>query len=259
MILNKPLSFYKEEKQLFENELVQINKKLFKLSMTRLFVFLSIIFCGWFFFGNMKVIIPVLIIGIALFFYLVTIYSDLKFLKQKTQELIKINQIEINVLNGDLSDLSDGDQFKDPTHFYSYDIDLFGKGSFFQYLNRTTVKTGKEKLAAILCQNGINSIIEKQNAIKELSNLAKWRQQFSATGSLIKVDESIETIVKWLKNHQFFTPKSMSYLPNVYGGLSLVLFFLSYLSFVPNSLIVIWFFVVVTMKIVSLECGFMIV
>ena len=51
------------------------------------------------------------------------------------QELIKINQIEINVLNGDLSDLRDGDQFKDPTHFYSYDIDLFGKGSFFQYLN----------------------------------------------------------------------------------------------------------------------------
>jgi len=50
MILNKPLSFYKEEKQLFENELVQINKKLFKLSITRLFVFLSIIFCGWFFF-----------------------------------------------------------------------------------------------------------------------------------------------------------------------------------------------------------------
>ena len=246
MILNKPLSFYKKEKHLFENELVQINKKLFKLSMTRLFVFLSIIFCGWFFFGNMKVIIPVLIIGIALFFYLVTIYSDLKLLKQKRQELIKINQIEINVLNGDLSDLRDGDQFKDPTHFYSYDIDLFGKGSFFQYLNRTTIKTGKQKLAAILCQNVINSIIEKQNAIKELSNLAKWRQQFSATGSLIKVDESIETIVKWLKNHQFFTPKSMSFLPNVYGGISLVLFFLSYLSFVPNSLIVLWFFVGLT-------------
>ena len=177
-----------------------------------------------------------------MFFYLVTIYSDLKFLKQKTQELIKINQIEINVLNGDLSDLSDGDQFKDPTHFYSYDIDLFGKGSFFQYLNRTSIKTGKQKLAAILSQNQINSIIEKQNAIKELSDLAKWRQQFSATGSLIKVDESIETIVKWLKNHQFFTPKSMSYLPNVFGGIYLVLFCLNYLSFVPNSLIVIWFF-----------------
>ena len=83
MILNIPLSFYKEEKYLFENELVQINKKLFKLSMTRLFVFLSIIFCGWFFFGNMKVIIPVLIIGIAFFFYLVTIYSDLKLLNRK--------------------------------------------------------------------------------------------------------------------------------------------------------------------------------
>ena len=37
MILNKPLSFYKEEKQIFENELIQINKKLFRLSMTLLF------------------------------------------------------------------------------------------------------------------------------------------------------------------------------------------------------------------------------
>jgi hypothetical protein len=246
MILNKPLSFYKVQKQLFENELVQLNKKLFKLSMMRLFVFLAILFFSWFFFGNIKVIIPVLMIGIALFFYLVTIYSDLKLLKQKKQQLIKINQVEINVLNGDLSDLEEGEQFKNSTHFYSHDIDLFGKGSFFQYLNRTTINTGKQKLAAIFSQNAINTIIEKQTAIKELSNLAKWRQQFSATGSLIKVDESIETIVKWLKNHQFFTPKSMSYLPNVFGGISLAMFVLSYLSFIPNSLIVIWFFVGLT-------------
>ncbi len=241
--MNNPKEFYNQQKELFKLELETINQKLFKLSMIRLLVFLSLVFFTWFFFGNMKVIIPVLVAGIALFFYLVTIYSDLKIVKQKTQQLIKINEVELHVLNGDLSDLDVGEEFKDPTHFYSYDIDLFGNGSFFQYLNRTTIHTGKEKLAAILTQNSIDSIVEKQNAIKELSNLAKWRQQFSATGSLIKVDGSIETIVNWLKKHQAFVPKSMRYLPTIFGGLSLVLFVLSYFSLIPNSLIVLWFFV----------------
>ena len=244
--MNHPKEFYTQQKELFKLELVTIKRKLFKLSMIRLFVFLSIVFCGWFFYGSIKVIIPVLIIGIALFFYLVTMYSDLKLLKQKTQQLIKINQVELHVLDGDLSHLEEGDQFKDPSHFYSYDIDLFGKGSFFQYLNRTTINTGKNKLAAILTQNSIKNIIEKQRAIKELSNLAKWRQQFSATGSLIKVDESIDTIVNWLKKHQDFTPKLMRYLPNLFGGISLGLFVLSYFNLVPNSLIAIWFFVGLT-------------
>ena len=244
--MDNPKEFYSQQKELFKLELATINRKLFKLSMIRLLVFLSLVFCTWYFFGNMKVIIPVMVVGIALFFYLVTIYSDLKLLKQKTQQLIHINQVELNVLYGDLSDLELGDQFKDPTHFYSYDIDLFGNGSFFQYLNRTTIKTGKEKLAAILAANSISAIDDKQNAIKELSNLAEWRQQFSATGSLIKVDESIETIVNWLNKHKSFTPKSMSYLPTIFGGISLVLFVLSYFNLIPNSLVVLWFFTGIT-------------
>jgi len=241
--MNHPLEFYQEQKQLFEKELSLINQKLLKLSMVRLVVFLAIIFCGWFFFGNIKVLAPILAVGIALFLYLVSVYSDLKLLKQKTQQLIQINKREINVLNGDLSELDFGDEFQDPTHFFSYDIDLFGRGSFFQYLNRTTIKTGKEKLASIFTENKIEGINSKQEAIKELADKPKWRQQFSATGSLIKVDASIETIVNWLHQHTFFTPNSMRFLPNAFGLVSLGLFLLSYLDLIPNFVIVTWFFV----------------
>ncbi len=241
--MNHPLEFYKEQKQLFKKELSLINRKLFRLSMIRLGVFLGIVFCIWFFFGNIKILAPVLIVGIALFFYLVSMYSDLKLLKQKILQLIKINNTEINVLNGDLSELDFGDEFKDPTHFYSYDIDLFGRGSFFQYLNRTTIKTGKEKLASIFTSNTIEGIETKQEAIKELADKPKWRQQFSATGSLIKVDASIKIIVNWLQQHSFFTPKSMKVLPNIFGGISLGLFLLSYLDLIPNLVIVTWFFI----------------
>ena len=178
-----------------------------------------------------------------MFLFLVSIYSDLKLLKQKTQQLIQINKREINVLNGNLSELDFGDEFKDPTHFFSYDIDLFGRGSFFQYLNRTTIKTGKEKLASIFTANSIDDIESKQNSIKELAEKPKWRQQFSATGSLIKVNTSIKIIVNWLHQHSFFTPNSMRFLPNAFGLVSLGLFLLSYLDLIPNSVIVTWFFI----------------
>ncbi len=46
---------------------------------------------------------------------------------------IKINTTEIRVLNRDFHHLETGASFIDPAHFYSNDIDLFGKGSFFQY------------------------------------------------------------------------------------------------------------------------------
>jgi len=238
-----PQEFYQEQQRFFEQDLIQLNRKLFRLSMIRLIVFLAIVFFIWFFFGNLKTLIPIVVTGTALFFYLVTRYSDLKLLKQKTFQLIHINQVEIRVLQGDYSELDLGNKFKDPSHFYSYDIDLFGKGSFFQYVNRTTIKTGKEKLASFFNANTIEGIVQKQEVVKELANKPKWRQQFSATGSLIHVDSTIKNIVNWLHQHVFFAPKLMKYIPNVFGIISLFLGVLAYIDLVPNSVIVTWFFV----------------
>ncbi len=238
----EPLHFYTSEKQFFKKELSLVNRKLLRLSMLRLAVFLSLAFCAWFFFGDIKILVPVMVSGIALFLYLVSIYSDLKLLKKKTQKLIEINQLEINVLEGDLSNLDVGNDFINPSHDFSYDIDLFGEGSFFQYINRTSLATGKEQLASVLTENSIDAIQEKQEAIQELSSKPKWRQNFSAIGSLINVDVSIKTIVKWLHQHQAFVPKIMRVLPNIFALFSIVVFGLYYFDFVSNFGLAIWFF-----------------
>ena len=243
MPIKKPQEFYIQQKQLFKNELSQINRKLFRLSMLRLVVFLSLVFCGWFFFGNLKILTPTFVFGIALFLYLISIYSDLKLLKKKTQKLIEINELEIDVIEGNLSKLDFGNEFINPSHDYSYDIDLFGKGSFFQYINRTSLATGKRQLASELTKNSINSILKKQQTVKELSSKPKWRQNFSATGGLINVDASVKTIVNWLHKHQSFAPRSMRFLPNLFGIFSLSIFLLRYLDLVPNSIVVSWFFI----------------
>lgn len=243
MSIKKPQKFYEQEKLFFEKELTQTKQKLFWLSMIRLGVFLAIVFCVWFFFENIKVLIPVLVLEIVLFFYLVSKHSDLKLLKHKIQKLIAINQVEINAFQGDFSDLDFGNEFKDPTHFFSYDIDLFGKGSFFQYINRTVIQTGKKQLASIITFNNIEEVLEKQETIKELADKAKWRQNFSATGSLIKVETSIKSIVNWLQEHKPFSPSFARYLPAIFSVFSLLVFLLSYFNLVPNSVVVTWFFI----------------
>jgi len=241
--MQNPLQFYKTEKQSFEGELAKIKQKLTVSSILRLLVFALIAFGIYYFLGNAKVITPIILIGIAIFLFLVSKHTDLQHKKKKLQALIKINTNEINVFNNDKSHLDFGDEYKNALHEFSVDIDLFGRNSFFQYLNRTSTKSGKDRLATFLTANDVNAIEEKQHALKELAKKPKWRQDFSATASLVNVENEATTIIKWLQNHQNFLPKMMRFLPTVFFIISLVLFGLNYFEFIPFKFIVIWFFV----------------
>ena len=61
--------------------------------------------------------------------------------------LAKINQNEADAISGDMSAFETGDSYIDPKHDFSYDIDLFGHSSLFQYLNRTVTDYGRDILA----------------------------------------------------------------------------------------------------------------
>jgi len=241
--MNNPLDFYKQQLHFFEAEFLQIKKKLTLSSTLRLTVFLLIVFGVYFFFGNAKAMSLVVIIGIILFLFLVSKHTNLQLKKDKIQALINCNQAEIKVLNNDKSDLDLGNEYKNSLHEYSYDIDLFGEGSFFQYLNRTTLKSGKDKLATLLTSNSYHRIKEQQEALKELANKPKWRQNFSATASLVHIDTKASSITDWLKNHKNNFPKYLAFLPLVFLLVSVVLFVLKYVDYINFKWIIAWFFI----------------
>ncbi|HIP26436.1 MAG TPA: DNA mismatch repair protein MutS, partial [Flavobacteriaceae bacterium] len=241
--MQNPLEFYQKEKQLFEVLFSKVKKQLTTYSMLRLFVFIVIVFGVYFFFGNGKAMTLIVLIGIAIFLFLVSKHTDLQHKKNKIQSLININETEIKVLNNDKTELDLGNEYKNSQHEFSYDIDLFGNGSFFQYLNRTAIKSGKDKLAKILSENTIDNIENKQKGLKELANKAKWRQNFSATASLVNVDAKDRLIVDWLQNHKNLLPKFIAYLPLLFFGISISLFVLNYFSFIGFGVIIAWFFI----------------
>ncbi len=237
-----PLQFYINEKQSFQNELKEVKRKLTQSSILRLLVFCAICFGIYFFYGNLQILIPALLLGVIIFFSLVRRYAALTDEKKKLLALISINETEIEALHGNVSKLETGKEFEDQAHKFSYDIDLFGRGSFFQYLNRTVLVSGKKLLAKLLTSNHTENIVSKQEVIKELTAKPEWRQDFSATGSLVLTEFSAEEILNWLQRHKKFVPAAMRFLPWVFSVISIAIFILNYLELVPFSVTVVWFF-----------------
>ena len=115
------------------------------------------------------------------------------------QTLVEINANEIDFLEQRELPFDDGSEYHDVTHPYAFDLDIFGKKSLFQYLNRTATHIGKSYLAGSLQSILPNELIEKkQAAIKELAVKNIWRQEILAHAKIARDSKSVYTnIVDW--------------------------------------------------------------
>ncbi|HLV39075.1 MAG TPA: hypothetical protein VKY47_06470, partial [Xanthomarina sp.] len=128
------------------------------MSSLRLLVFLLTVAGIYFTFSMWQVALGIGIVGVALFIFLLSKYTDVKRLRDVSKALVALNEEELKIASGDFHHRNSGRRFQDPQHYYSLDIDLFGRGSFFQFLNRTTINEGAEKLAQTLTANDIQDI-----------------------------------------------------------------------------------------------------
>ena len=76
------------------------------------------------------------------FLYLVKKHASLFDRKTHLENLVAINISEGKVLEGKFHHLAPGDQFINPRHAYSHDLDIFGNSSLYQYLNRCSTHGG---------------------------------------------------------------------------------------------------------------------
>ena len=238
--MDQPVSFYKNQLEKFGLKGETLKRSLKNLSILRLIVVLLTGLGIYFVSGTTQWVLVVLALGIIIFFYLVSRFTKLKRAKALNEVLLELNKEELKIADRDFHDRKTGNVYQDPGHHYSLDIDLFGKGSFFQYLNRTATEEGASKLASALKANEILEISMRQAAIKELSGKAEWRQNYYAIASLVEIETPALKIIEWLRNYQSFLPKIMYWLPKLFTGISIVLILLSFLGFIPDSIAGMW-------------------
>ena len=215
--MESPIIFYTNQREKHQLETKALQRKLIGLSTLRLVVFLITVVAIYFTFNQWQIALIIGIVGLAIFLFLLSKYTDVKYQRDLHKTLFQINVAELEIASGDFHSRDSGLEFQDPKHFYSLDIDLFGKGSFFQFINRTTINEGKNQLATALLANDMKHIEMRQNCIRELSEKPMWRQRFSAIASLIHVETPAKSIINWLQAHNSFLPKTISYIPMVFS------------------------------------------
>ena len=207
------------------------------ISIARLFSFVGIL-PVWFYLSptSETLAAAISLVLLVTFFLLIKKFIQAEKQLQYNQRLSKINRDEISALNRDLSSFDSGKEFIDPHHDYSYDLDLFGIGSLFQFLNRTVTRQGKTQLATLLKQSQRPSeeIRSRQDGIQELAEEFGWRQDFMAKGMETEgtkddYNESIDQVIN-LKSVHF-----LKYLLKLLPALTLLLIGLSIVDIDSHS------------------------
>lgn len=179
------MKIYRDNIKMYDAKLLMLSNRLTRISLLRLSIFVisSIILIYLFSFNLLTPILIVFPLSILCFGVAITHYNKTAFQKRHTAFLKGINESEILRENCNLEEFDTGNNFINPNHPYTSDLDIFGQHSVFQLVNRTTTESGKILLAEWLSEPAPNyEIHDRQKAIKELSQKLDWRQDFQASG-----------------------------------------------------------------------------
>lgn len=179
-----PENHYTERLSLTEGQLQQVKKQIFRISMLRLALFIAGIAGLYFFYNQTTLLIVCICLTFLPLFILVKIHNRFFIRKEWLETQARIIQEELQALSGDYSSFEDGKEYVNPEHPYSFDLDIFGRRSLFQSINRTCTFFGKVRLTEWL-QNHLHektSIEKRQEMIREISEHTLFREQFRVAG-----------------------------------------------------------------------------
>jgi len=208
-----PLVFYHQRIIELSNKLGYLYKKRTAIGWLRLLVIIAAsvaVYYSWS--ANTIIIVLIAAIGLFVFFYIVSKDIDNKQEIDNLEILVAVNKSELQYAEANFDGAYDGKDLEPSHHSYAADLDLFGKSSLYQFINRCN----SEKAKLILAQRLLSPLTEseilmQQDAARELSGKPLWRQQLQAYG--IKQIITIETeqkVLQWTTtnetyfNHPFF-------------------------------------------------------
>ena len=221
--------YYKSRIAELEIEKGNSKKKSNIYSVTRLIVFIILTTLNIYAFNYVFLVGLILLpISIILFGLLI------KYHNKKEEELNKYAQL-INIYKNETRDIKsdnifgNGSEYIDHKHLYTSDLDVFGKFSLYNLINRTVTKNGSNILAKWLKQNSNkNDIIQRQNTVKELAKKTTFKEEFLRTFfySKNKSNKSTSDLKEWIENFEpyFINKKTLIF----YSWISPIIILLSF-------------------------------
>lgn len=151
--------------------------------------------------GQSALLAITLIAAMVVFIALIKKHNGVKRNLANNKALQQVNANEVCRAEGKMSELFDGKSFYNARHPYHEDLDLFGRHSLFQLLNRSSTDEGATRLAEWMSSAAdLKEVKARQKAVEELSHNIDFRQKFEAQKFVESDDESNKTeFLNWLK------------------------------------------------------------
>ena len=192
------------------NDVVSLKKRSTTISLLRFLTMIGCLICllvGYFF--NREYLYIIALVLVILFSYLVYLHS------QVTNQLMYF-EAKLVVINDYLARFEDkwhsfkenGADYVNKISGLMKDLDIVGNNSLFQYLNTASTRSGKIRLLHKLTRRDydINTLIEEQEAVKELGDNDDFVIDIETYGKMIKkpkfVEKTVEEFINGIKDYQ---------------------------------------------------------
>lgn len=242
--MNTLSTYYSERISEFNKQIEEQNNQFNKIFYGRSILFIvSLTFFLFFFKTDPAISFSLVPVTIILFLFLLN--REIK-LKRKTnflKNLVKINEIEIKLINKDFTGINEGSEFIDKQHNFISDLDIFGRRSVFQVLNRTSTYTGRIKLAQWLTSPFLDKeqILARQAAVKELAAKPDWDHHFIALGFENKEQSTDKEVInEWLNETNSFSSVFLKIVSLSFPALcvgSIILYFIGMINTTPFTIL----------------------
>lgn len=256
--MQNPLEFYKLQLKNTEEIIQKLRKKLILLSWARGISFLLGFGLTYFAFATFSATIGVfaLVISLTLLMFFVKKYLQRHEEMKHYKRIALINENELKALDYDFSVFATGDEFVNPKHDFSFDLDLFGNNSLYQMINRSSTRFGKNKVAEYL--NNLlkdkTRIENTQKAVAELCKIPEWQQVFlsNAVNASNEVEKNnfnllrfstkktkhsidVQNLKKVTGTENIFSKLIWKILLIVLPAISILLMLLAFIGIIPDS------------------------
>jgi len=144
-------------------------------------------------------------------FIVLVIFHERLIRKQKFNDsCIDATRHELEAMKGHYTSFDGGNEFSNPAHSYSTDLDIFGGNSIFQAINRTETFAGKARLSRWFLEPLVmaDPIYSRQEAVKDLASRPDWRIRLRAHGMVAdEGKQDLELLFEWLSSAPLFKSK----------------------------------------------------
>lgn len=202
--------FYISRASAFAEQEKRAASKSQQVSWLRVGVFLGSVALAWYLFSHDNLLVGAIAVLLCYVLFVVVLrwHSRLDFKYQQLALLRRVNEQEVERLQGKLKQFDGGNAFIDDHHPYTSDLDIFGHNSLFQLMNRSVTSIGKARLASwFRAAVAPEEVLQRQEAVAELAQPQQldWLQALLALPMHYKHDqEPADDFIGWFSGKAFF-------------------------------------------------------